>query len=113
METLKIEVYGIADKMICSGCEGHGCSTCSPGEKARTIDLFERFRELLGRSEFAPRSSAEFFEATPPNIARNEDVAKLLTMAELDPVIVLNGKVAYMGGFSPEGLLEELRKRKA
>lgn len=107
---LVIDVYGFADKMICAGCEGHGCTSCSPAEKQKTIDLVNEFRSLLEKSEFASYASVNFFEATTENIARHDDVQNILSMAELDPVIVINDKLSYMGGFSPLGLLEELKK---
>jgi len=107
---LVIDVYGFADKMICAGCEGHGCTSCSPSEKQKTIDLVNEFRSLLEKSEFSTNASVNFFEATTENIARHDDVQNILSMAELDPVIVINDKLSYMGGFSPLGLLEELRK---
>lgn len=108
---LTIEVYGYADGEICAGCEGHGCATCAPGEKKRTIDLFQEFSALFAESEHAGTTKIAFYEATPENIARNQDVQRLLSMADLAPVIVLDGKIAYIGGFSPAGLLDELRKQ--
>jgi len=110
-EKQQIEVYGRADKQICGGCEGHGCGSCTPGEKKATKALVDEFSELLAASDLCASYQVSFYEATPENIARNEDVQRILSMAELDPVICINGKIAYMGGFSPEGLLTEIRKR--
>lgn len=110
-ETLRIDVFGHSDKQICAGCEGHGCGSCTPGEKKATRVLFDEFVGLLETSDLRNAYTACFYEATPENIARNDDVQRILSMAELDPVICINGKIAYMGGFSPEGLLSEIRKR--
>lgn len=110
MATL-IEIFGHADEEICAGCEGHDCGDCSPGEKKKTITLIEEFKELLEASELSGKFSLEFLEANTENIKRYEDVEKLLTMAKLEPIICIGGKIAYMGGFSPEGLLQELRKK--
>lgn len=55
--------------------------------------------------------NVEFYEATDENIARHPDVQKLLGAADLSPAIVMDGKLLFLGGFSPEGLLEEARKR--
>jgi len=107
----KIEVYGHADAQICSGCEGDRCGGCAPGEKKRTIDLVGEFEAILKNSELGGSYSVEFIEATPENIGRNPDVERLLSMANLEPVICLDGKITYMGGFSPDGLLTELRKK--
>ncbi len=52
-----------------------------------------------------------FFEATDENIARQEDVRKILSAADLTPAIVMDGKLLFLGGFDPEGLLEEAKKR--
>jgi hypothetical protein len=32
-------------------------------------------------------------------------------MADLAPAIVLNGKLLFLGGFSPEGLVQEVVRR--
>jgi len=113
-----IDVYGKAADLICAGCshatEGsseQGCSTCAPGAKRATIDLVDEFRRLLEASELADRYRVSFYESTPENIARDADVQRLLSMASLEPVICIGGKIAYLGGFSPEGLLAELLKR--
>ncbi len=106
-----IEIYGHADAQICSGCEGDHCGSCAPGEKKRTIELVDDFRTILKNSELGTDYSVEFFESTPETISRNPDVEKLLSMANLEPVICLDTKISYLGGFSPEGLLTELRKK--
>jgi len=105
---IAIEVYGKADDEICSGCD-HDCGGCSPGAKRRTAELVEEFSALLKASELGTSYAVTFYESTPDNIARNPDVQRLLSMASLEPVVCIGGKVAYLGGFSPEGLLEELR----
>lgn len=110
-EKTPIEVYGHSDELVCAGCEGHGCGDCTPGEKAPVGILVEQFRQLLEKSELAGSYAVEFFESTPENLARNPDVERLLSMAKLEPVICFDRKIAYMGGFSPSGLLDELRKK--
>lgn len=108
---IDIDVYGKAEDTICAGCE-HSCvGSCVPGVKRRTIDLVEEFRSLLAASELGSKYSVHFLESTPENIAKNDDVQKLLSMASLEPVVCIGGAVMYLGGFSPEGLLEELRKK--
>lgn len=112
-QAIPIDIYGKADVEICAGCEhatttGHDCSPCG---KTRTSVLVERFRQLLADSDLADRYEVAFYESTPRNIARNYDVQKLLSMASLEPVICIGGAVSYLGGFSPEGLLEELVKK--
>ncbi len=117
-QTHDIDVYGKASELICAGCS-HGsegsadgaCSSCAPGAKRATLALVDEFRSLLEASELADRYRVSFFESTPENLARNADVQRLLSMASLEPVICIGGKIAYLGGFSPEGLLAELRKR--
>ncbi|MDR2901418.1 MAG: hypothetical protein LBV20_07875 [Treponema sp.] len=104
----KIEIYGFADQELCTGCEGH-CDSCKPGAKQATFKLVEEFKALLLKENFP--AEATFYEATDENIARNEDVKKILSMADLAPAIVLNGKLLFLGGFSPEGLLDEIKKR--
>ena len=117
-QTHDIDVYGKAADLICAGCShasagsaDDACSSCAPGSKRATIALVDEFRRLLEASELADRYRVSFFESTPENIARNEDVQRLLSMASLEPVICIGGKIAYLGGFSPDGLLAELRKR--
>ncbi len=108
----EIEIFGKAEDEICSGCE-HDCGDCSPGDKKRTIDLVNEFSELINKSEFNGQYSVAFYESTKENIAKYKDVQQLLSMASLEPVICIGGSIAYLGGFSPEGLLEELRKKKS
>lgn len=108
---INIDVYGKADDEICSGCEGHDCGGCSPGAKRRTADLVVEFGQLLAVSELGERYAVRFIESTPENIAGNPDVARLLSMASLEPVVCIDGRIAYLGGFSPDGLLLELRKK--
>lgn len=110
--SIAIEVYGKADDMICAGCDGHDCGACAPGEKKATKALVLEFEMLLAASELAGAYSVAFLESTPENIARNADVERLLSMARLEPVICVGGKIAYLGGFSPQGLLDELRKKR-
>ena len=105
-----IDVYGKADDEICAGCE-HSCAECSPGAKRRTRDLVDEFAHLLAASELGGQYTVNFYESTPGNIARNPDVERILSMASLEPVICIGGAIAYLGGFSPEGLLSELRKK--
>jgi hypothetical protein len=110
----KIEIYGFAEQALCAGCgaegEGHcGDGDCKPGAKQTTSKLVDEFTSLLIEQNFP--GEVFFYEATEENIARNEDVKKILSMAELAPAIVLNGKLLFLGGFSPQGLLDELRKR--
>ena len=109
-QPIDIDVYGKAEDLICAGCE-HSCSECAPGAKRRTIELVDEFRALLAESELGSRYAVSFYESTPENIARNPDVQRLLSMASLEPVVCLGGAVTYLGGFSPEGLLSELRKK--
>lgn len=109
--TINIDIFGHAQDQICSGCEGHDCGSCSPGEKKATIDLVNDFSRLLSASELGSSYSVAFYESTPDNIRRLPDVERLLSMAKLEPVVCIGGKIAYLGGFSPEGLLEELRKK--
>ncbi len=113
---MKIEVYGYADEEICAGCESHegegsACASCSPGAKRKTQDLVKDFQALLAKSEYRSLAKVEFLEADDSIATRAPDVHKLLSMAALSPAIVVNGKLLFLGGFSPSGLLEELRKR--
>jgi hypothetical protein len=110
-EPTPIEVYGRATDEICSGCEGHACGDCGPGPKKATIQLVREFEVLLAASGLGSSYTVNFYESTPGNIARNADVQKLLSMAKLEPVICIAGKIAFLGGFSPEGLLMELQRR--
>ncbi len=82
---------------------------CSPGARQRTGDLVERFKRLLAALPF--EAEVVFYEATEENLERNKDVKKLLTMVDLSPAIVLDGKLLFFGGFSPEGLVQEVSKR--
>ncbi|QQO09240.1 hypothetical protein [Breznakiella homolactica] len=103
-----IEIYGYGDQEICSGCEGH-CGDCAPGAKKATRLLVSEFESLISKTDFS--GDVRFYEATEENLRRNEDVRKILTMADLAPAIVLDGKLLFLGGFSPEGLVEEVKKR--
>jgi hypothetical protein len=106
----KIEIYGFANQELCAGCEGHcGDGDCKPGAKQATEKLVSEFKALLLKENFP--AEAVFYEATDENIARNEDVKKILSMADLAPAIVLDGKLLFLGGFSPQGLLDEIKKR--
>jgi hypothetical protein len=115
MADVRIEIYGYADQAICSGCESHespgGCTACSPGEKRKTMDLVRDFDALLAVSEYKGHATVEFVEADGSIAGRAPEVHRLLSMADLAPAIAVNGKVLYLGGFSPSGLLAELRKR--
>ena len=131
-----IEIFGYYEREICVGCEGH-CgegapgesgsalkesgsspkesgsalkeSGCAPGARQRTGALVERFKRLLEALPF--EAEAIFYEATEENLERNGDVKKLLSMVDLSPAIVLDGKLLFFGGFSPEGLVQEVSKR--
>jgi hypothetical protein len=110
-QQIDVDVYGKAEDLICAGCE-HSCGAgCAPGAKRRTVELVDEFRALLAASELGSRYSVTFYESTPENIARNDAVRQLLSMAALEPVVCIGGAVSYLGGFSPEGLLSELRKK--
>ena len=50
------------------------------------------------------------FRSSDESLMRNDSVRELLSVAHLEPAICLDGKVMYLGGFSPEGLLEQLEK---
>ena len=110
-----IEIYGYSEKELCAGCShGHGelsCGdgACAPGTKRATRDLVEEFKRLAETAGLG--TSVAFYEATDENISRHPDVRKLLGMADLSPAIVMDGKLLFLGGFSPEGLLEEAKKR--
>ena len=110
-QVINIDVYGKADEEICAGCEGHSCGDCSPGVKRRTIELVREFQSLLAASELGDLYTVTFYESTPQNIAGNPDVERLLSMASLEPVVCIGGAISYLGGFSPDGLLTELRKK--
>lgn len=105
-----IDIFGYADREICSGCEGEcGAGSCEPGAKAATSALVAEFEGLLAASGLD--AEAHFYEATDENLERNADVKKVLSMADLTPAIVLDGKLLFFGGFSPDGLVQEIRKR--
>lgn len=105
-----IDIYGYAAQEICAGCEGYcGDSACQPGAKKTTQTLVQEFVVLLEKTGISAKTN--FYEATPENLERHEDVQKILSMAELTPAIVLDGKLLFFGGFSPEGLVEEVRHR--
>ncbi len=106
----KIDIYGFADQELCAGCEGNcGDGECQPGIKQPTAKLVDEFKSLLAEQQFP--GEVTFYEATEENIARHEDVKKILSMADLAPAIVLDNKLLFLGGFSPQGLLEEILKR--
>ncbi len=110
-----IEIYGYADRELCAGCSHEhgdsacGSGACDPGTKRPTRELVAEFTRLTENAGID--ASVTFFEATDENIARHPDVLKLLGMADLSPAIVLDGKLLFLGGFSPAGLLEEAKKR--
>lgn len=106
-----VEIYGYADREICVGCDG-GCSSaegCGASGRRKTADLVAEFSNLASASGLG--LDVAFYEADDANIARHEDVRKILSAADLTPAIVLDGKLLFLGGFDPEGLLEETRKR--
>lgn len=108
----QIDIYGFADRETCSGCDGNCAdSHCAPGAKQPTSRLIKEFEALVEEAKLDV--SVAFYEATDENIARHSDVQRLLGMADLSPVIILDGKVLFLGGFSPEGLRDELIKRLA
>jgi hypothetical protein len=106
-----IDIYGFADVEICGACTHDGCGTgaCVPGAKKRTKDLVSEFEGLLKKEKID--ATVAFFEATDENITRHPDVHKLLSTADLTPAIVMDDKLLFLGGFSPEGLADEVRKR--
>jgi len=106
-----IDIYGFADHEICGACTHDGCEAgnCVPGTKKRTKDLISEFEGLLKKENFD--AEVRFFEATDENIARHPDVHKLLSAADLAPAIVMDEKLLFLGGFSPGGLVDEVRKR--
>lgn len=113
---MKIEIFGYADQMVCAGCDSHegegaGCASCQPGAKRGTRELVEEFSRLLESTEYRGVASVAFAEADETIKERAPEVYRLLSMADLAPAIAVDGKVLYLGGFSPLGLLEELRKR--
>ncbi len=106
----QIDVYGFADREICAGCDGNCADAhCAPGAKQPTARLVTEFEGLV--KEAGLDVAVTFYEATDENIARHRDVQRLLGMADLSPVIILDDKVLFLGGFSPEGLRNELVKR--
>lgn len=109
-----IEIYGYADRELCAGCshdEAEGCSSggCAPGAKRPTLELVGDFERLVAAEGLDV--SVKFYEATEENIARHEDVNKLLSVADLSPAVVMDGRLLFLGGFSPAGLVEETKKR--
>ncbi len=106
-----IDIYGFADVEICGACTHDGCEagTCVPGAKKRTKDLVSEFEGLLKKAHID--AAVRFFEATDENIRRHPDIHKLLSAADLTPAIVMDEKLLFLGGFSPEGLVDEVRKR--
>lgn len=110
-----IEIYGFSDRELCAGCshdhgeDACGAGACAPGAKRPTRDLVAEFKRLADDAELG--ATVEFYEATDENIRRHPDVQKLLGMADLSPAIVMDGKLLFLGGFSPDGLLEEAKKR--
>lgn len=110
-----IEIYGFADRELCAGCAHEhgetscGSGSCVPGAKRPTRDLVAEFEALLRKDKID--AAVAFFEATDDNIERHPDVKKILGMADLSPAIVMDGKLLFLGGFSPEGLLAETKKR--
>ena len=113
---MKIEIFGYADQLVCSGCDSQegqdeGCATCQPGAKRGTAELVREFAQLIESSEYRGKATVEFAEADEAIKERAPEVHRLLSMADLAPAIAVDGKVLYLGGFSPDGLLEELRKR--
>jgi hypothetical protein len=105
----KIEIYGFANQELCAGCDHCGGGDCKPGLKQMTSALVDDFKSLVVKENFP--CEVMFYEATEENISRNDDVKKILSMAELAPAIVLDEQLLFLGGFSPQGLLNEIRKR--
>ncbi len=105
-----IDIYGFADQLICAGCTGN-CdeNDCAPGARRTTSDLVAQFDRLLAAAGIP--GTVSFYQATPENLERHQEVKQLLSVADLTPAIVLNGKLLFLGGFSPEGLVEEVRRR--
>ncbi|MFA6504747.1 MAG: hypothetical protein WCT14_01545 [Treponemataceae bacterium] len=110
-----IEIYGFADRDLCAGCAHEhgesncGSGSCAPGSKRPTRELVAEFEALVKKENLD--AWVGFYEATDENIERHPDVKKILGMADLSPAIVLDGKLLFLGGFSPEGLLAEAKKR--
>lgn len=107
----RIEIFGYGNKAICAGCDGHDCAGCGTESKQATSELVAEFQALLAASDLAAEFETGFIEASDEAVAVNPAVASLLSMAELDPIICIDGSIAYMGGFSPSGLIVELQKK--
>jgi hypothetical protein len=112
-EVSKITVVGYPEETLCgSSCGDHGCASCGSGLAARmrTDELFREFESLMAASEY--RSvSLEFVHAESEGVERYPEIAKLLAVASLSPVVAIDGSPFCWGGFSPEGMMAELRKR--
>ena len=107
----KLEVYGHAEELIhASACD---CAHCSQTEcvKEKTIAVYLKFCELLQASPLSETVIPEFIEISEESLKKNETVHQLLSMAQLEPAICLDGKLLYLGGFNPQGLLNELTKK--
>ena len=106
----KVEVFGYGSDLInASACDCEHCGT-EPCKKEKMLDVYKKFSELLGASALGKTVTSEFIEISDESLMRNDSVRELLSVAHLEPAICLDGKVMYLGGFSPEGLLEQLEK---
>ena len=107
----KLEVFGHAEELIrASACD---CAHCSEAEcvKEKTSNVYMQFCELLQASQLSAVVVPEFIEISEESLQKNETVHQLLSMAQLEPAICLDGKLLYLGGFNPQGLLNELIKK--
>ena len=113
MEVLQVEIYGHAEELLCASCAEGDCGSCEPGEKRKTSELIDEFTRIVASGPLAGKIETAFYEATDFNIERHPDVKRLLSMASLTPIIVVDGKVTFLGGFDPAGLVAELEKKLA
>jgi hypothetical protein len=110
----QLDIYGFPEQELCVGCAGHcgadaGGDACAPASKRRTDDLLAELKTLLAASGLDV--AVDFYRAEAPQLSRHADVERLLSLADLAPAIVLDGKLLFFGGFEPAGLLDEIRKR--
>jgi hypothetical protein len=115
----KISIIGHAEETLCGdscggagvgSSDGHGCAACLAGEKKRLDALVEEFSALVAASPYRG-IAVEFLRADGPEAAAMPGVARLLAVAELSPMVAIDGRPFCWGGFSPAGMLRELEKR--
>lgn len=117
MKKIVVQVYGIKDSVINSGCDkkikascGHGCTNCT-SKKDQTATMGTAFKEVsayLNNSAIGDKISLEFIEVNENY--RNEQIEDLIERGFNLPITVIDGIVRYYGGISGKLIFNDVKE---